>query len=179
MPRTADEHLEKRILDAGYKLWSKGGEAALTMRAVAKAAGTTTPTVYERFRDKKDLIKVLQTRARQRMFRAAQPSRSCSEVCRLILDFALTHGQEYDLLTHDWAVQLGRKEPMPAFELMKKLLAAELGGTPSKHTKLCLALVGLIHGTAILLFTDEISSELHAKLRHACLMACEALIQPA
>jgi hypothetical protein len=42
MPRKPDAALENRILDAAYKLWSKRGEDALTMRAVAKAAGTTT-----------------------------------------------------------------------------------------------------------------------------------------
>ncbi len=44
MPRKPDARLEGRILDAAYRMWSKRGERALTMRAVARASGTTTPT---------------------------------------------------------------------------------------------------------------------------------------
>ncbi len=76
MPRKADKHLEGRIVDAAYQLWSQGGEHAVTMRAVALAAKTTTPTLYERFRDKHDLIEFLRVRARERMFKALQPAKS-------------------------------------------------------------------------------------------------------
>ena len=50
MPRHPDPEVERRILTAASRLWARGGEKTLTMRAVAKAAGTTTPTVYERYR---------------------------------------------------------------------------------------------------------------------------------
>ena len=38
MPRQPDPELEGRILHAADVLWRRGGEQALTMRAVAKAA---------------------------------------------------------------------------------------------------------------------------------------------
>ena len=40
MPRHADPELENRVLNAAQMLWKRGGEKALTMRAVARAAGT-------------------------------------------------------------------------------------------------------------------------------------------
>jgi len=43
MPRKADARLEGRILDAAYRIWSKRGERALTMRAVAHASGNHYP----------------------------------------------------------------------------------------------------------------------------------------
>ncbi len=49
MSRKPDADLESRILDAAYKLWSKRGEKALTMRGVAKAAGTTLPRCIRGF----------------------------------------------------------------------------------------------------------------------------------
>ena len=55
MPRHRDARVEGNIINAAYDLLEKGGEQALTMRAVAKRAGTTTPTVYHRFKDKLDL----------------------------------------------------------------------------------------------------------------------------
>src|SRR5436309_2943122 len=49
MARHSDPELEDRILQAARKLWHDGGEEALSMRAVAKAAGTNTPAVYMRW----------------------------------------------------------------------------------------------------------------------------------
>jgi len=85
MPRQPDSHLEERIINAAYKLWVNGGEHALTMRAVAKEAGTTTPTLYERFKDKSDLLAALRVRAQRKLFDAIQPARSITEACRIAL----------------------------------------------------------------------------------------------
>ena len=59
MPRHPDPDLEDRILKAAHRLWQKGGEKSLTMRAVARAAGTNTPAVYRRFKDRHDLVRGL------------------------------------------------------------------------------------------------------------------------
>jgi AcrR family transcriptional regulator len=176
VPRKADAGLEKRILDAGYRLWSEGGEKALTMRGVAQAAGTTTPTVYERFRDKEDLITFLRDRARQKMLSAIRPSQSPAEACQRALDFTLKYGNEYKLITVDWVARLGRKEPLPSFAFMKERLAGQLGGTPDQHTQLALALVALVHGTALLLLGAKAPRETSKEVRRACIEACESLI---
>jgi AcrR family transcriptional regulator len=179
MPRKADTHLEARVVDAAYQLWSKGGEHSLTMRAVAKAAKTTTPTLYERFRDKHALLAFLRERARQRMFLALQPARTAAEACRLGLRFTLEHGNEYLLLTSDWAERLGRKEPMPSYELLKSKLAADRGGAPEDHAQLALALVALVHGTAILLLGEGVGEQISREFEGACQSACEGLIENA
>jgi len=176
MPRKADTHLEGRIVDAAYQLWTKGGEHALTMRAVARAAKTTTPTLYERFRDKHALLAFLRDRARQRMFLALQSANSAAEACQLGLTFTLTHGNEYLLLTSDWAERLGRKEPMPSYEFLKKRIAEDLGGDPADFAQVALALVALVHGTAILLLGEEVDSKIAREFKDACLEACQALI---
>jgi len=177
VPRKADAALEGRILDVAYRLWSKGGEHALTMRAVARAAGTTTPTLYERFRDKDDLLAFLRDRARQKMFSAVECASSPVEACGKALRFALSHGNEYRLFSSDWAIRVGRKEPLPTFAFLKQRLAAKLGGTPDQHTQLAFALVALVHGTAMVLLADGVSPRVSKDLRHACMAACEALIE--
>ena len=70
MPRQADPQLEQRILDAACRLWSRGGEKALTMRGVAKAAGTTTPTLYERYHDRDDILRAVRFQTRIDLRRA-------------------------------------------------------------------------------------------------------------
>ena len=76
MPRLPDPELEQRILDAASRLWARGGEKALTMRAVAKAAGTTTPTVYERYRDRDDILRSLRQQTRAELFIALSRARN-------------------------------------------------------------------------------------------------------
>jgi len=179
LPRKADARLEGRILDAAYRLWSGGGEHALTMRAVARAAGTTTPTLYERFRDKDDLLALLRRRARLNLFSVIKPSRSVVDGCRNALDFFAEHPNEFRLITDDWAIEFARREPMPSFELMKQRLANQLGGKPPQHTHLALALVALLHGTATLLHAEDVQEEISSDFRHACITACEVLIRAA
>ena len=177
MPRKADKQLEGRIVDAGYQLWSKGGERALTMRAVALAAKTTTPTLYERFRDKHDLIAFLRVRARERMFNALQPAKSTVEACRLGLEFALTNGNEYLLLTSDWAERLARGEKMPSYEYLMEKLALDLGGEPSNYVELARALIAQVHGAAVLLLGEGVEAGIAKEFKDVCLEACQTLIE--
>lgn len=179
MPRKADEHLEGRIIDAAYRLWSRGGEQALTMRAVASAAKTTTPTMYERFKDKRDLIEFLRERSRQRIFAALQPAKTAMDVCRLGLAFVLAAGNEYILFSADLGERLGRKVPTPSFDFLKAKLAREIGGSAEDHAKLALALILQLHGTAIMLKARGVKPEVSKQLQEICLEACASLIEKA
>ena len=179
MPRKADARLEGRILDAAYRIWSERGEPALTMRAVARAARTTTPTLYERFAHKSELLALLRHRARRNLFSAIRSSRSPVEACRRALDFFTAHPHDYRLVSEDWALALARKEPMPSFEFIQRRLAAQLGGEPDRHTRLALSLVALVNGTATLLHSSNAHKKIHREFHHACITACATLIQAA
>lgn len=176
LPRKRDARLEPRILAAAYKLWTRGGEKALTMRAVARAAKTTTPTLYERFRDKRDILELLRTQVQLNLFAAVAQTASLEDFCERYLDFALSHRHEYELLHADWAVRLERDESRPSFELLKTRLAARLGGAPSDHAGLALSLAALVHGTATLLLTRGVSERVSKELRHACTTAFRTLV---
>ena len=179
MPRKADGRLEGRILESAYRLWSTRGEHALTMRAVARASGTTTPTLYERFSNKEDLLSLMRRRARLNLFSAIKPSRTPAQVCRRVLDFFVAHPNDYRLISEDWALAFARKEDMPSFEFLKRSLASQLGGEPDRHTPLALALVALLHGTATLLHSANSHQKISHDFRGACASACEALIHAA
>jgi AcrR family transcriptional regulator len=177
MPRKADARLEGRILDAAYRMWSKRGEHALTMRAVASACGTTTPTLYERFSNKDDLVSLLRRRARRNLFSFIKASRTPEEVCRHVLDFFAAHPNDFLLISDDWAIAFARKEHMPSFEFLRRRLASQLGGKPKQHTPLALALVALLHGTATLLHSVDVHKKISRDFRRACVSACDALIR--
>ena len=176
MPRKADPHLEERILDAAYRLWARGGEKALTMRAVARAAKTTTPTVYQHFRDKREVMRHLCRRAQQDLYSAVQPARSLAEFCRGVLGFALLHPQKYRLMAGGWTARFDVGEPAPSFDLLKRRLAERLGRSPRQHLRLALELAALVHGAVIALLEGGGRNGIGAELRRACLDGCEALV---
>jgi AcrR family transcriptional regulator len=179
MPRKPDSQLEQRIINTAYKLWVNGGEHALTMRAVAKGARTSTPTLYERFKDKSDLLSALRARAQQSLFNAIKPARSIAEACRIALDFTVAHGHEYELVAKDWAVRFSRNEPTPSLDLIKVRLAEQLGGSPSDHSQLALALAMLYHGASMMLVYEGVPLETASAIKEACVAATNSLVASA
>lgn len=176
MPRQADPQLEKRILDAACRLWSRGGEKALTMRGVAHAAATTTPTLYERYRDRNDILRAVRLQTRSDLFASLSPTRSLSQACERYLEFAIEHPHAYAMLFDGFAQPPSLHEPWPSFNLMRLRLTDRLGGTPRQHTRLMLSLWSLMHGTAMLLIRGGVASgPLRTQMFHACLDAVEAI----
>ena len=178
MPRKPDVALEGKIVDVAYRLWSDHGEKALTMRAVARAARTTTPTLYQRFRDKRDLRHFLEERARQNLFDALQSARTSLEICRKALEFTSTHGHEYRLLAAEWGQRFAQRLPTRAFDYLKKMLAKELGGEAAQYDELAMQLFCQVHGAALL---RPEGKELQAAefMNEACLRACSILLEQA
>lgn len=179
MPRQADPELEQRILDAACRLWSRGGEKALTMRGVAKAAGTTTPTLYERYQDREDILRALRIQTRVELFAALSRTRSLTQACQRYLEFALENRHAYEVLFDAFAQPPSLHEPWPSFNLMRLRLAQRLGGTPRKHTRLMLSLWSLMHGTAMLMVRGGVAGALRSQMIHACLDAVEAIVAQA
>jgi AcrR family transcriptional regulator len=179
MPKKPDAQLEDRIINAAYKLWVEGGERALTMRAVARGARTTTPTLYERFKDKGDLLNAMRIRAQRRLFEAIKPARSIAEACRIALEFTVEHGHEYELVAKDWAARFARKEPTPSLDLIQVRLAEQVGGSPGDHAQLALALATLYHGASMMLVDERVPAETASAIKEACVAATNSLVASA
>jgi AcrR family transcriptional regulator len=177
LPRQPDPQLEQRILDAASRLRSRGGEKALTMRAVAKAARTTTPTVYERYRDRDDILRALRLQTRIELFAALRDSRSLGKACECYLEFALQHRHAYEVLFDQFAHPPSLHEPWPSFNLLRNHLTDRLGGNPREHTRLMLSLWSLMHGTAMLLIRGDVVDPLRTQMFHACLDAVEVIVR--
>ncbi len=58
-PKQRTPELRRRVLAEAVALLERDGPAALTARAVAAAAGTSTPAVYELFGDKGGLVRAV------------------------------------------------------------------------------------------------------------------------
>ena len=175
MPPHADPALEKRILDAARKLWHRGGEKALTMRAVAAAARTTTPTVYGRFRNKREIMRELRMLVRQELFEVLKTAEKPREICERYISFAFAHPYDYRLLTESWPLTHAGVEPKPTSDLMKQRLAGLFGGKPGEYAGLTMALWAMLHGMVMLAISGRADKALQEEMRDAFLEAFDAL----
>jgi len=187
MPRHPDPDLEARILNAAHKLWHRGGDDALTLRAVAKAARTNTPAVYRRFKDRHDLLRGLLLRIVDRLGNIFEASHNLEAILESYVEFALREPHEYELF-YTYAQELNpRKRPggpaqpirdsRPNFKLVEERLAERFGGSPEDHTQLALALWALAHGTTTLLLSKALPEGHEEELRAASRSAVKALLK--
>lgn len=188
MPRHPDPDLEERVLKAADTLWKRGGERALTMRAVARTAGTNTPAVYRRFKSREDLIRGLLYRIVGRLRQQFEQGETIEEMAESYVEYALKLPNEYELFyTHGrlMSPRKGRgapppiRESRPNFEFAEQLLAERFGGTPDDHTQTALALWAVLHGTSSLLLTKSIPEGHEEALREACRAGVKALLEAA
>jgi AcrR family transcriptional regulator len=184
MPRQPDPDLEGRILAAARKLWTRGGEKALTMRAVARAAGTNTPALYRRFKDRKDILRAMVHDTRLEIAAMLEASRTPEEAAARYLDYGLAHQHEYELFyQHEYELfhpsRAGRapsRETRPGVDAMKRKLTEKLGGAPDDHTRMALALWMLAHG-AVMLMIGKTLHDFEPGVRSVFTAAVEALLR--
>jgi len=187
MPRQPDPDLEERILKAAHALWRRGGDKALTLRAVARAARTNTPAVYRRFKDRHDLLRGLLLRVVNRfgkMFEAG----TLEEIVEIYVDYAIAEPHEYELFytyVHELSPKKGPGRPRPIresrpnFGLLERRLAERLGGVPDDHTSLAIALWLVAHGAATFLLQKAIPEGHEEEVRSAARAAVKALLDGA
>jgi len=176
MPPIPDKQLEERILTAARHLWREHGEKGLTLREVARAAGTTTPTVYKRFRNKEAIRRALALRFRAELNAEIFESTCVEEVYRRYLAFAEANLHEYDLLRLSLLELIGPGRPRPGRVWVLAQLAARFGGQPEDYGQILDALFLLCHGTSTMLTTggDSVTRE---AIRENCIKICDRLIE--
>jgi AcrR family transcriptional regulator len=179
VPRNPDPQVEQRILAAASRLWSRGGGKSLTMRAVAKAAGTTTPTVYERYRDREDILRALRLKTRRELFAALTRTHTLREAVLRYLEFGLENERAYEMLFDNVGRAPSLHEPWPSFNLMRRRLAEQIGGTPLQHNRLMLAIWCLMHGSAMLIIRGGFEGALRTQAVHACLDTVDSIVHMA
>jgi AcrR family transcriptional regulator len=177
MPPAADRKLEERILKAAQRLWRSRGAHGLTLRAVAREAGTTTPTVYKRFRSKLALQTALAERFKQQLNQECLSAPSIEEVYRRYLQFAEDHPHEYELLWKTWTEVFHPKGPRPGRAWFLSQMAARFGGEPEDYARVFYAFFLVAHGAADLLSVPGGDAVAHAEVRDNCLAVCDILVK--
>jgi AcrR family transcriptional regulator len=176
MPPIPDKQLEERILKAAHHLWRTRGEKGLTLRAVASKAGTTTPTVYKRFRNKEALRITLAKHLQENLNVDMLSSSTVEDLCRRYLRFAEANPHEYKLIRESWAHIFGPGRPRPLRAWILTQLATRFGGKPDDYSGVYYALFFLIHGAATMLtVADDRSAQ--QEMRKNCIAVCDRLLQ--
>ncbi len=174
MSRHIDPEVEERILHAARKLWHKGGEAALNMRAVAKAAGTNTPAVYRRFRNRDEILAALVSSYQLDLLKILQGCDSIAELGQAYIDHALENPREYLLMTSGVLGRVSKQRPNLDFAVAKS--SEWLGGAPGEHMPLVYALWAAAHGVALLRVSGSLRDEDFPKMREAFTRALKILV---
>jgi len=186
MPRPPDPELEERILKAAEVLWKRGGEQALTMRAVARVAGTNTPAVYRRFKDRDELLRALLLRIAERIRQYFEQGETLEGMADAYVEYALKLPNEYKLFySHGSLLNPPKRRGSPApirrsrpnFAFAEQVAAKQLGGSPEDHTQFALSLWALLHGSASLLLSGAIPGGHEAEFRAACRTGVKSLIR--
>jgi AcrR family transcriptional regulator len=176
MPPIPDKYLEQRILNAALDLCRSRGERGLTLRNVARAAGTTTPTIYKRFHSKEALRLALARHIWQELIEQIVASSRIEETYRRYLRFSEAHPEEYKVLMAAWAEVFASERERAGEIWLLDQLANRFGGKPEEYVPVYYALLLLCHGAAtfINMAADE---RVRTGLRENCILACDALIQ--
>ncbi len=182
MPRHADPELEPKLLDAAQKLWRAGGDRALSMRALARAAKTNTPAIYRRFRNRKDILRALMLRFRNQYVESIRAAQSLEDSVEAYIDVALKQPREYELYFSESTLRPPESrtpEIGPGFIWAQQKCAERFGGSPQDHAPLVLAIWALAHGTVAFLNSKALPPQRGEQLRAACRDAVEGLLRNA
>jgi AcrR family transcriptional regulator len=179
MSRTQDENLRDRILDVALVLLRLRGEDGVTMRAVAEAAETTTPTLYSRFPNKDALLLALAQRERTRYLEAQSRKRSLEDAARGYLDWELKHPHEYRLIYGSrWFLVLSGASGRPGLKWVQRQFALRFGGKDKDYEYVTSAIWMLLHGAASMLTLQPKGPDADF-VRTQCLTACTKMIKAA
>jgi AcrR family transcriptional regulator len=175
VPRKADPNLEHSILEAALRLYEQGGADAVTMRAVAKAARTTTPTLYERFRDREALLEAITDSLRNRLISTLNPDDSLEGAGAKFLVFCRAHPYAIDLLVNRVASNLKAKKKGPVYDLVRNNLIKLHGFSPDEAEEIAMATSSMMAGTALLISRIGPGTSAAKNLERATLMTMRRL----
>src|SRR5262245_25023886 len=177
MPRQADPTLPSRIVDAAYALWQKGGDAAVTIRDVARRARTTTPSVYAHFKDRMAILRSVRERAHSRFVAALSQSTSVLDACGRMLAFADEHPRDYELLFgYGFRDRVEPEVQAAQFAIFEGYIRrAGVGERDVRPT--AFAIRSLVHGAAMFRLAQKEAGPWWPESRAACLEACGLLLE--
>jgi AcrR family transcriptional regulator len=169
--------LERRLVLAAMRLLDGGGTAAITMRAVAREAATTTPTLYQRFADREALLHAVVLEGEAQILAHLVPHRSTVRFVDAYLEFSLKYPKRFELLADTFGFRIASDRPMPVYNALKERLTREIGVKGSRREDLAMAIASLAIGTARATIAIGEGSPSAGEFRRCCLAALRHLLR--
>ena len=176
MPKRPDPEVEERIVAAALRLLDRDGEPAITMRSVAAEAGTTTPTIYERFRDRDALMGAVIQEATRELLVLLEPLDSIESMFESYLRFNAARPMRFNLTVETFGTRLVAGDKMPVFDLVRSRIRQQIDGSPGASEDLSLAVASLLFGTVRGMIAAGVDSRHAKELRRASLAALRKLL---
>ena len=176
MPRMSDPHLEERIVQAAVRLMDEMGVEAVTMRSVAAAAGTTTPTIYERFSDREALLDAVRELWQDVVVGELARASSVEDMARRFIRLSCKYPRRFDLTVDTFGSRLASKAPQPGVDLLRQWVAKETHARGAERESLVLAIAALAFGTTRGMIAAGPDHRRSRDLMKACLSALRLLL---
>ncbi len=145
------------------------------MREVARRARTTTPTLYERFKDRDALLWGLTFRVQAEILARVNKAKTAEEISKILFDFFVEFPGRLDLLTEYWPKFVISSHPKPVFEKVTRLLMEQRGCTSRGAQETAFSLMALLLGAAMLIRAAGEDSPITQQIRHSSLRAARVL----
>jgi AcrR family transcriptional regulator len=176
VPRIADANLSERILDAAYEIVKKLGAEAVTLRAVAVRAKTTTPTVYARFETREDLLLALANRLRLKFASEMMQQPTLQKAAESYLRQATEHPHDYHLIYEiGWPKIFHKDGDQPGVTWTRERMAELHGGSPKDYVFVVECLWMELHGGASFI-SKAPNSAVSKRFYKNCLHACDVIV---
>lgn len=176
MPRTADPGLEQRIAKAAMCLMDEHGTEAVTMRAVAAAARTTTPTIYERFNDRDALIAAVIVLWEEQLMAEFRKARSLEEMLERFMRLSCKYPRRFDLTVDTFGARLAAATPQPGMDILRQHIEAETPARGAERESLALAITSLAFGTTRGMIAAGPNHRRARDIKKACFSALKHLV---
>lgn len=176
MPKRPDPQLEARVVAAAMRLLDRDGEEGITMRSVAAEAGTTTPTIYERFRDRDALLQRVLEEATVELLAVLEPEHSIEGIFEAYLQFNAARPMRFNLTVQTFGRRLTMGEKMPVFDLVRSRIRQQLGSSTREAEDVSLAIASLLLGTVGGMIAAGVDSHHASELKRTSLSALRKLL---
>jgi AcrR family transcriptional regulator len=119
----SDTSLREKILQEAIEIVEKHGGEGVTMRFLAERLGYSPATIYQYFRNKRELLQVLAAEGFDRLagavessLRLPDPVEAMVEGAKRYIDFGLAHPEIYRLMFQDTSIRAFTPGDIISFE---------------------------------------------------------------
>jgi len=152
------------------------GAECITMRAVAAAAGTTTPTLYERFNDREALLEAVTRLWEEELVGELRKAASVEDMASRFIRLSCKYPRRFDLTVDTFGSRLASRAPQPGLDMLRQWVGEETSASKADREGLALAIASLVFGATRGMIAAGPDHRRARDLKRACFSALKLLL---